>query len=149
MTFYNPFFPPFPRYYNLDSTHNAKNSQCHYLNSTDNVHNSQNHNPNSTNNAQTVDKPSDKLSQYQNTTNSISALKSVNNTKTINKNITEELRSYSKKNNCKNPLNLGFLYNYFNDNDTLIILGLLFILYTQDSKDLPLMLCLLLLLLDD
>lgn len=41
------------------------------------------------------------------------------------------------------------LQNYLKETDTLIILGLLFLLYSQETKDFSLMLCLLLLLFDN
>lgn len=43
---------------------------------------------------------------------------------------------------------LPFLQNIFQDTDTLIILALLFFLYNQENRSLPLMLCLFLLLFD-
>lgn len=43
----------------------------------------------------------------------------------------------------------GLLQNYLKETDTLIILGLLFFLYTQENKDFSLMLCLFLLLFEN
>ena len=54
-----------------------------------------------------------------------------------------------KKSNYKNPFNLGIFSNYLQETDNLIILALLYFLYTQKSSDMTLMICLLLLLLDD
>lgn len=92
MTFYNPFFPPFPRYPVPKSTENP---------------------------------PYDE------------------------KNDTSKIEQKPQKNNCKKTLDLGFIRNYLQDTDTLILLGLLFLLYNEENKNLPLMFCLFLLLMDN
>ncbi|MCI8290940.1 MAG: hypothetical protein HFJ25_01610 [Clostridia bacterium] len=104
MTFYNPFFPPFPRYPVQNSTKNT----------------------------QTEEKKKTNTTQEQQT------LKS-----------EEKNNIQSQKNNRKKPLDLGFIRNYLEDTDTLILLGLLFFLYKEENKNLPLMFCLFLLLLDN
>lgn len=104
MTFYNPFFPPFPRYPVQNST---KNTQIEEKN-----------NRNTNQEKQTL-----KLETKSN--------------------------SQNQKNNCKKPIDLGFIRNYLEDTDTLILLGLLFFLYKEENKNLPLMFCLFLLLLDN
>ena len=66
---------------------------------------------------------------------------------TFSSNNVEKLpQEIEVKKNCKH--NLGNTYNLFNETDTLIILAILFFLYKQDTKDVPLMLCLFLLLFD-
>ena len=52
-----------------------------------------------------------------------------------------------KKNYKKSP-NLGLFYNYFQETDNIIILGLLFFLYSQNSHKSPLSIILLMLLFD-
>lgn len=98
MTFYNPFFPPFPRYPTNNSTKNTQSEE-----------------------------------------------KTNCNKEQSNSNIKQN----NKKNNCKNPLDLGFISNYLQDTDTLILLGLLLFLYKEENKNLPLMFCLFLLLMDN
>lgn len=92
MTFYNPFFPPFPRYPL----------------------------PNSTPNTQTGEKPEKSIPQIQE----------------------------SPKSNHKSSIDLSFITNYLKDTDTLILLGLLFLLYNEEKQNFPLMFCLFLILLE-
>lgn len=101
MTFYNPFFPHFPRIPYSSSTGTTQN-----VNNTTHAHNSCN---NSENNCKT-------------------------NVPTLYQ---------------KNYKSQGLLQNYLKETDTLIILGLLFFLYTQENKDFSLMLCLFLLLFEN
>lgn len=105
MTFYNPFFPPFPRYSPQNSTRNTQSEEKK---------------PN-------IEK-----------TNSKKELESC-----------QKNNSKPQKNNRRKTLDLGFLSNYLQDTDTLILLGLLFFLYNEDNKNLPLMFCLFLLLIDN
>lgn len=70
------------------------------------------------------------------------------NTPKNNSDNTPKLPEKTQKNNCKQSHNLEIIYNILQETDTLIILALLYFLYTQDIKDTPLMLCLLLLLFD-
>lgn len=69
-----------------------------------------------------------------------------NNNKPVNN--IPKLPEKTEKNNCKQSSNLGIIYNLLQDTDTLIILALLYFLYSQEVKDMPLMLCLFLLLFD-
>lgn len=126
MTFYNPFFPPFFRFPQVKSTFN---SSC-----VDNSHSNKNVNDSSAGNA--------------------CSNKNVNNSNTRNprnpcSNNGLILLPEGKKNDCRKPQGFGFFYNLFQDTDSLIIIGLLYFLYNQEVKDFGLMLCLLLLLLDD
>ncbi len=105
MTFYNPFFPPFPRYSPQNSPKNAQ--------------------------------PEEKKSN----TGSINSKKQQETCQNSN--------SELQKNNRKKTLDLGFIHDYLQDTDTLILLGLLFFLYNEDNKNLPLMFCLFLLLMDN
>lgn len=54
----------------------------------------------------------------------------------------------NKKNNKQKPLDLGFIRDYLQETDTLILLGLLYLLYNQEKQDFPLMFCLFLILLE-
>lgn len=101
MTFYNPFFPHFPRLPYSQSTNINQNV------------NNPTHTHNSCNNIE---------SSYK----------------------TSVPKVYQKKLKSQ-----GILQNYLKETDTLIILGLLFFLYTQENKDFSLMLCLFLLLFDN
>lgn len=105
MTFYNPFFPPFPRYSHQNFSENSKGEEK-------------------------------KCNQEQ---------------KIPQKDLEFCQKSNPKlqKNNRKKSLDLGFISNYLQDTDTLILLGLLFFLYNEDNKNLPLMFCLFLLLMDN
>ncbi len=68
---------------------------------------------------------------------------------TFSSNNVEKLpQEIEVKKNCKHNLGNNYTYNLFNETDTLIILAILFFLYKQDTKDVPLMLCLFLLLFD-
>ncbi len=52
------------------------------------------------------------------------------------------------KKSCKNDFVQNHSYNIFEASDSLIILSILYILYTQKKRNIPLMLCLFLLLFD-
>lgn len=101
MTFYNPFFPHFPRIPYSPSTDITQN-----VNKSTHTHNS------------------------------------ANNMESSRKTIVPKVYQ-------KNFKSQGILQNYLKETDTLIILGLLFFLYTQENKDFSLMLCLFLLLFDN
>ena len=62
---------------------------------------------------------------------------------------TSERQSDNKKSNHKSSFSLGKFNDYLQETDSLILLALLYFLYTQKSSSGPLMICLLLLLLDD
>lgn len=55
----------------------------------------------------------------------------------------------TQKKNHKKSQSFGFFYNFFQDSDSLILMGLLFFLYNQEDKNFGLMLCLFLLLFDE
>lgn len=101
MTFYNPFFPHFPRISYPQSTNATQN-----VNKSTHTHNSCN-------------------------------------------NMEGNCKTSVPKVYQKNFKSQGILQNYLKETDTLIILGLLFFLYTQENKDFSLMLCLFLLLFDN
>lgn len=68
---------------------------------------------------------------------------------TFSPNNVEKLpQEIENKKDCKHNLKNKYTYNLFDDSDTLIILAILFFLYKQNIKDVPLMLCLFLLLFD-
>ncbi len=120
MIFYNPFFPPFLHYQAINST-----------NHTSPVNKS---------------KPSQNKSNHAD--NDI-PFKTKNLGSNTSLNHQTNLLPTMKKNSHKKPNNLEFLYDYFQDTDTLIILGLLYFLYNQETQHLPLMLCLFLLLFEE
>lgn len=120
MTFYNPFFPHFPRISYPQST-----------NATQNV-NKSTHTSNTSN-----------TNQCNSTCNNSSY--NANSCKTKEDNCKTSVPKVYQK-NFKSQ---GILQNYLKETDTLIILGLLFFLYTQENKDFSLMLCLFLLLFDN
>ena len=62
---------------------------------------------------------------------------------------TSKHQSDNKKSNPKSSFSLGKFNDYLQETDSLILLALLYFLYTQKSSSGPLMICLLLLLLDD
>lgn len=62
---------------------------------------------------------------------------------------TSKRQSDNKKSNPKSSFSLGKFNDYLQETDSLILLALLYFLYTQKSSSGPLMICLLLLLLDD
>lgn len=128
MTFYNPLFFNYPPFFNKQSTNNAKNVNNY--------------------NQISYSKPKSQ-SDYQASSTLISEL--TKNIDSQNIKFSEEKTNHidNKKSNYKNPFNLGIFSNYLHETDNLIILALLYFLYTQKSSNLPLMLCLLLLLLDD
>lgn len=128
MTFYNPLFFNYPPFFNKQSTNHAKN-----------VHNQ-------TKKSQTQPKSQNNIfpEVLGNTTNSQNA-----NTKNQNPPPIAPNQNDNKKSNHQTPFNLGIFSNYLHETDNLIILALLYFLYTQKSSHMPLMLCLLLLLFDD
>ncbi len=127
MTFYNPLFFNYPLFFNKQSTNNAKNVNNYHQNSA--------LKPKSQNNYQA----STQFSKLTKNIDSQNIKFSEGKTNHID----------NKKSNYKNPFNLGIFSNYLQETDNLIILALLYFLYTQKSSDMPLMICLLLLLLDD
>lgn len=128
MTFYNPLFFNYPPFFNKQSTNNAKNVNNYHQNSA--------LKPKSQNN-------------YQASSTQISKLTKNIDSQNIKFSEGETNHIDNKKSNYKNPFNLGIFSNYLQETDNLIILALLYFLYTQKSSDMPLMICLLLLLLDD
>lgn len=127
MTFYNPLFFNYPPFFNKQSTNNPKNVNNYHQNSA--------LKPKSQNNYQA----STQFSKLTKNIDSQNIKFSEGKTNHID----------NKKSNYKNPFNLGIFSNYLQETDNLIILALLYFLYTQKSSDMPLMICLLLLLLDD
>lgn len=120
MTFYNPLFPHFPRIPYSPSTNITQNvNKSTHTRNTDNT--------NSCNNS------------YNNSSYNANSCKAIGN-----KSETNVFKVYQK-----NSKSQGILQNYLKETDTLIILGLLFFLYTQENKDFSLMLCLFLLLFDN
>lgn len=103
MIFYNPFFPPFPKYSNLNYNSSKEN--------------------------------------YKNSINETKSTEETN--KTMSSNTLAPIKT--QKDNCKKPHSF---YNYLQNIDTLILIGLLYFLYNQENKNLPLMLCIFLLLFD-
>ena len=128
MTFYNPLFFNYPPFFNKQSTNNAKNVN--------------NYNQNSSSKSKSQN-------NYQASSTQISEL--TKNIDSQNIKFSEEKTNHidNKKSNYKNPFNLGIFSNYLQETDNLIILALLYFLYTHKSSNMPFMICLLLLLLDD
>lgn len=73
------------------------------------------------------------------------------NYKVADKSFSETLNyeSDNKKSNHKSSFGIRKFNDYLQETDSLILLALLYFLYTQKSSSGPLMICLLLLLLDD
>lgn len=65
------------------------------------------------------------------------------------KNQEESPQTQAQKNNHQHLPNLGKINDYLQETDSLILLALLYFLYTQKTSSGPLMICLLLLLLDN
>ena len=125
MTFYNPFFPQFPRIPMQKSTNNTQivNNTKNYCNTFINT------------------RPNDSTHPHD--------VNSSTHTSNANNNAARSSRTsvyglYQNFFKSQVPLQ-----NYLKETDTLIILGLLFLLYSQETKDFSLMLCLLLLLFDN
>ncbi len=128
MIFYNPFFsgfPPFPFEKSPKSSRKVDNTfkkSSFYLQRQNNeVQNN-------------VDIPAES-SNYLVTSKNFSE--------------TSKRQSDNKKSNPKSSFSLGKFNDYLQETDSLILLALLYFLYTQKSSSGPLMICLLLLLLDD
>lgn len=128
MIFYNPFFsgfPPFPFEKSTKSSRKVNNTfkkSSFYLQRQNNeVQNN-------------VDIPAES-SNYIVTSKNFSE--------------TSKRQSDNKKSNPKSSFSLGKFNDYLQETDSLILLALLYFLYTQKSSSGPLMICLLLLLLDD
>lgn len=124
MIFYNPFFskiPPFPFYKSTSSSKNVNNVQKK-INSVSCVNG-------------------------LNVSDSTSCVDSF----ICNKSVSDKFESTvdNKKSNHHFPLSIGKLNDYSQETDSLILLALLYFLYTQKSSSSPLMICLLLLLLED
>ena len=125
MTFYNPFFPQFPRIPMPKSTNTTQNVN----NSTNSCNTSRNTRPND--------------STHPHDVNSSTHTSNANNS-AARSSRTSVYGLYQNFFKSQVPLQ-----NYLKETDTLIILGLLFLLYSQETKDFSLMLCLLLLLFDN
>lgn len=128
MIFYNPFFSGFPPFPFEKSTKRSPK----------------------------VDNTSKKFnfySQRQNTEtqNNIDTIAENSNYIVSSNNFSEsaEYQFDNKKSNHKSSFGLGKFNDYLQETDSLILLALLYFLYTQKSSSGPLMICLLLLLLDD
>lgn len=124
MIFYNPFFskiPPFPFYKSTSSSKKVDNVQKKV--SSDSYVNSLN----------------------------ISDTASCVNSFNYDKGVSDKFESTidNKKSNHHSPFSVGKFNDYLQETDSLILLALLYFLYTQKSSSSPLMICLLLLLLDD
>ncbi len=128
MTFYNPLFFNYPPFFNKQSTNNAKNVNNYNQNSSSKSKSQNNYQASSTQISElTKNIDSQKIKFSEEKTNHID----------------------NKKSNYRNPFNLGIFSNYLQETDNLIILAILYFLYTQKSSNMPLMICLLLLLLDN
>ena len=125
MTFYNPLFYNYPPFFNKQSTNHAKN--------VNNSNQKSSFQPKSQNNFKPTLPGNTENAQNPNTKNP--SLPPITHNQFDN-----------KKSNHQTPLNLGIFSNYLHETDNLIILALLYFLYTQKSSNMPLMLCLLLLL---
>lgn len=128
MIFYNPFFSGFPPFPFEKSTKSSRK--------VDNTF-----------------KKSSFYSQRQNNEvqNNVDIPVESSNYIVTSKNFSEtsEHQSDNKKSNPKSSFSLGKFNDYLQETDSLILLALLYFLYTQKSSSGPLMICLLLLLLDD
>lgn len=128
MIFYNPFFSGFPPFPFEKSTRRSPK--------VDNTLKKSNFNSQRQNN----ELPSNVDSSTKNA-NYITADKIFSE--------TSDSQSDNKKSNHKSSFGLGKFNDYLQETDSLILLALLYFLYTQKSSSGPLMICLLLLLLDD
>lgn len=128
MIFYNPFFSGFPPFPFEKSTNSSRK--------VDNIF-----------------KKSSFYSQRQNNEvqNNVDIPAESSNYIVTSKNFSEtsKRQSDNKKSNPKFSFSLGKFNDYLQETDSLILLALLYFLYTQKSSSGPLMICLLLLLLDD
>lgn len=128
MIFYNPFFSGFPPFPFEKSTKSSRKVDNTFKKSS---FYSQRQNNEVQNNA---DIPAES-SNYIVTSKNFSE--------------TSKRQSDNKKSNPKSSFSLGKFNDYLQEPDSLILLALLYFLYTQKSSSGPLMICLLLLLLDD
>lgn len=128
MIFYNPFFSGFPPFPFEKSTKRSPKVDNSFKNSNS-------------------------RSQRQNIElqNSVDISTKKQNYIVSDKNFSEtpNHQSDNKKSNHKSSIVLGKFNDYLQETDSLILLALLYFLYTQKTSNGPLMICLLLLLLDD
>lgn len=128
MIFYNPFFSGFPPFPFEKSTKSSRKVDNTFKKSSFYLQRQNNEVQNN------VDIPAES-SNYLVTSKNFSE--------------TSKRQSDNKKSNPKSSFSLGKFNDYLQETDSLILLALLYFLYTQKSSSGPLMICLLLLLLDD
>ncbi len=128
MIFYNPFFSGFPPFPFEKSTKSSRKVDNTFKKSSFYLQRQNNEVQNN------VDIPAES-SNYIVTSKNFSE--------------TSKRQSDNKKSNPKSSFSLGKFNDYLQETDSLILLALLYFLYTQKSSSGPLMICLLLLLLDD
>lgn len=128
MIFYNPFFSGFPPFPFEKSTKSSRKVDNTFKKSSFYLQRQNNEVKNN------VDIPAES-SNYLVTSKNFSE--------------TSKRQSDNKKSNPKSSFSLGKFNDYLQETDSLILLALLYFLYTQKSSSGPLMICLLLLLLDD
>lgn len=128
MIFYNPFFSGFPPFPFEKSTKSSRKVDNTFKKSSFYLQRQNNEVQNN------VDIPAES-SNYIVTSKNFSE--------------TSKRQSDNKKSNPKSSFSLGKFNDYLQETDSLILLALLYFLYTQKSSSVPLMICLLLLLLDD
>lgn len=128
MIFYNPFFSGFPPFPFEKSTKSSRKVDNTFKKSSFYLQRQNNEIQNN------VDIPAES-SNYIVTSKNFSE--------------TSKRQSDNKKSNPKSSFSLGKFNDYLQETDSLILLALLYFLYTQKSSSGPLMICLLLLLLDD
>ena len=128
MIFYNPFFSGFPTFPFEKSTKSSRKVDNTFKKSSFYLQRQNNEVQNN------VDIPAES-SNYIVTSKNFSE--------------TSKRQSDNKKSNPKSSFSLGKFNDYLQETDSLILLALLYFLYTQKSSSGPLMICLLLLLLDD
>lgn len=128
MIFYNPFFSGFPPFPFEKSTKSSRKVDNTFKKSSFYLQRQNNEIQNN------VDIPAES-SNYIVTSKNFSE--------------TSKCQSDNKKSNPKSSFSLGKFNDYLQETDSLILLALLYFLYTQKSSSGPLMICLLLLLLDD
>lgn len=144
MIFYNPFIPLFPKKSPLQSTHFTHKVE------RQNFHSYQKDNKKSTQKVSspyilsaTVQEPSSNSSNT-NSHNNIRQQNTQSNSNYFNQNSTNP----DNRNNIHQQNTITNLINLIQEQDTIIILVILYLLYNQEKQNDPLTLCLLMLLID-